>query len=156
HRLHCPSCGITTCGHLPRGVPRSGYGPRLMSIVASCSGAYRLSKRQVASFCQEVLGVSLAVGEVCKLEQRVRRAVVVDGQQARASVQGVDANVDEPSCGEHFRRRWLWTAVTAKVSVFQIAPSRGAPVLQQLLGEEYGGVVTSDRAKAYDTRPLRA
>jgi len=46
--------------------------------------------------------------------------------------------------------------VTAKVSVFQIAPSRGAPVLQQLLGKEYAGVVTSDRAKAYDTRPLRA
>jgi transposase len=46
--------------------------------------------------------------------------------------------------------------VTAKVSVFQIAPSRGALVLKQLLGEEYAGVVTSDRAKAYDTRPLRA
>src|SRR5215813_13549609 len=77
-------------------------------------------------------------------------------QQARAYVQGQDSNIDETPWRERARRRWLWTVVTPQVSVFQIAPSRGAPVLQQLLGEGYGGVVTSDRAKAYDTRPLRA
>jgi transposase len=156
HRLHCSHCGIATCGHLPRDVSRSGYGPRLTSIVALCSGAYRLSKRQVASFCQEVLGVALAVGAVCKLHQRVRRALAPAVQQARAYVQSLHTNVDETPWRERCRRRWLWTVVTTKVSVFQIAPSRGAPVLQGLLGEGYAGVVTSDRAKAYDTRPLRA
>ena len=95
HRLQCPHCGITTCGQLPRGVPRSGYGPRLASIVALCSGAYRLSKRQVASFCEEVLGVSLALGVVCKLQQRVRRAIAPAVQQARAYVQSLHTNVDE-------------------------------------------------------------
>ena len=155
HRLRCPRCGIATCGQLPRGVQRSGYGPRLASSVALCSGAYRLSKRQVARFCQEVLGVSLAVGEVCKVEQRVRRAVAPAVQQARAYVQSLPTNVDETPWREHAHRRWLWTVVTAKVSVLQIAPSPGAPVLQQLLGEKYAGVVTSDRAKAYDTQPLR-
>jgi transposase len=109
----------------------------------------------VASFCREVLGVSLAVGEVCKLQQAVRRALAPAVQQARAYVQGRDTNVDETPWREHSHRRWLWTVVTAKVSVFQIAPSRGAPVLQGLLGKGYEGVVTSDRAKAYDTRPLR-
>jgi transposase len=34
HRLACPHCGITTCGQLPRAIPRSGYGPRLASMVA--------------------------------------------------------------------------------------------------------------------------
>ena len=155
HRLQCPRCGIATCGQLPRGVPRSGYGPRLASIVALCSGAYRLSKRQIASFCQDVLGIALTVGAICKLEQGVKQALRPAVTQARAYVQTQDTNVDETPWRERARRRWLWTAVTAKVSVFQIAPSRGAPVLQQLLGEEYGGVVTSDRAKAYDTRPLR-
>src|SRR5262249_53534935 len=51
--------------------------------------------------------------------------------------------------------RWLWTAVTEKASVFQIAPARGAPVLRELLGQQYPGVVTSDRAKAYDSHPLQ-
>ena len=37
-----------------------------------------------------------------------------------------------------------------------MAPSRGAPVLQEWVGERDAGVGTSDRAKAYDTRPLAA
>ena len=28
-------------------------------------------------------------------------------------------------------------------------------VLQELVGERYGGIITSDRAKAYDSHPLR-
>jgi hypothetical protein len=42
-----------------------------------------------------------------------------------------------------------------KVSVFQIALARRAPVLAELLGKRDAGVVTSDRAKAYDSRPLQ-
>jgi transposase len=44
--------------------------------------------------------------------------------------------------------------VTPQVSLFQIAPTRGAPVLKDLLGPCYPGIVTSDRATVYDTRPL--
>ena len=58
HRLACPGCGITTCGELPAGVRPGCYGPRLASVVALCSGAYRMSKRMVASFCRDVLGLS--------------------------------------------------------------------------------------------------
>jgi len=156
HRLGCPRCGITTCGPLPPGVPAQSYGPRLASVIALCSGAYRLSKRKIASFCRDVLGIPVAVGEVCKIEQRVRQALRPAVQQARAYIRTQDTNIDETPWRERARRRWLWTAVTPQVSVFQIAPSRGAPVLQELLGQSYTGVVTSDRAKAYDTRPLRA
>ena len=155
HRLQCPRCGITTCGQLPPGVPQHNYGPRLASLVALCSGTYRMSKRKVASFCREVLGLPLAVGEICKLEQTVRRAIAPAVSQARAYVQTRDTNVDETSWRERARRRWLWTVVTQHVSVFQIAPARGAPVLQALVGKSYPGVVTSDRAKAYDSHPLQ-
>jgi transposase len=38
-RLSCACCGITTCGELPAGVPTTGYGPRLASVVGLGSGA---------------------------------------------------------------------------------------------------------------------
>ncbi len=134
---------------------RSSYVPRLASLIALCSGAYRMSKRKITSFCQNVLGISLAVGEVCKIEQTVKHALRPAVQQARAYVQSQDATVDEMPWKEQARRRWLWTVVTPQVSVFFIASSRGAPVLEELLGKQYPGVLTSDRAKAYDTHPLQ-
>lgn len=155
HRLACGHCQLTTCGTLPPGVPLLGYGPRLASLVALGSGAYRMSKRMVASFCTEVLGVPLAVGEVCQVEQTVAAALEPPVQEARGFVQGENANVDETSWRQQQRRAWLWVVVTQWVSVFYIRSSRGAQVLGELLGVGYRAVLTSDRAKAYNRQPLR-
>jgi len=155
HRLTCSQCGVTTCGTLPAGVPSLCYGPRLASLVALGSGAYRMSKRMVAHFCTEVLGVPLALGEVCQVEQTVAAALAPPVQEARAYVQTQDANVDETSWRQQQHRAWSWVAVTRWVSVFVLRPSRGAKVLRELVGASYDAVLTSDRAKAYNAQPLR-
>jgi transposase len=155
HRLVCSRCGITTCGTLPPGVSMASYGPRLASIVALCSGAYRLSKRMVVCFCTEVLGVPLALGAVCEVEQTVAQALDAPVQAARTYVQTQAANVDETTWREQGRRGWLWVAVTQWVSVFMIRASRGTTVLRELIGEEYEEVLTSDRATAYNGQPLQ-
>jgi hypothetical protein len=41
-----------------------------------------MSKRMVASVCQDVLGVELAVGEICKIEQMVKQAVAPAVEEA--------------------------------------------------------------------------
>lgn len=155
HRLVCPGCGSTTCGALPAGVLPVCYGPCLASVVALCTGAYRMSKRMAASFCREVFGVELSVGEICQIEQTVTKAVAPAMAEAAVYVQSCDASIDETPWKERQQRHWLWTIVTTQVSVFTIASGRGAAVLQALVGKWYGGIITSDRAKAYDSHPLR-
>jgi transposase len=97
--------------------------------------------------------VPLALGEVCQVEQTVAQALDPAVQEARAYVQAQDVNVDETPWREQQRRARLWVVVTQWVSVFCMRTSRGAKVLWELLGEEYGGVLTSDRAKAYSRQP---
>ena len=155
HRLRCPGCGITTCGDLPAGVALTCYGPRLASVVALCTGGYRMSKRMVASFCREVLGITLCAGEICQIEQTVTQAVTPAVEEAAVYVQSCDANIDETPWRERRQRCWLWAIVTAQLSVFTVATGRGVAVLQALVGEWYAGIITSDRAKAYDRYPLR-
>src|SRR6185295_429905 len=130
HRLRCSGCGITTCGELPIGVFPTCYGPRLASIVALCTGGYRMSKRMAASFCREVLGIELSVGEICQIEQTVTKAVTPAVEEAAIYVQSCDANIDETPWRERRQRRWLWTMVTTQISVFTVATRRGAVVLQ--------------------------
>jgi hypothetical protein len=128
---------------LPAGVPSSSYGPRLASLVGLCSGAYRMSQCMVATFCTEVLGVSLALGEVCQVEQTVAAALVSPVREARAYVQEQDANGDETTWRQQQHRVWLWGAVTRWVSVLLIRTARGAKVLRELVGASYGAVLTS-------------
>src|SRR6185295_10988986 len=126
-------CGITTCGDLPAGVIPTCYGPRLASVVALCTGGYRMSKRMVASFCREVLGIEPSVGEVCQIEQTVTTAVASAVEEAAVYVQSCDLNIDETTWKERRKRRTLWTLVTTQLRVFMVATGRGAAVLQKLV-----------------------
>jgi len=76
-------------------------------------------------------------------------------EAAAVYVQSCDLNIDETTWKERHKRRTLWTLVTTQLSVFTIATGRGTAVLQKLVGKWYGGTITSDRAKAYDSQPLR-
>src|SRR5712691_8069926 len=154
-RVAWARCELTPWGTLPPGVPAHSYGPRLARLVALGSGAYRMSKRMVASFCTEVLGVPLAGGEICPVQQTVAAALEPPVQEARGFVQGENANVDETTWREQRRRVWLWGVVTQGVRVFGLRSSRGARVLRELLGVGERAVLTSERAKAYNGQPLR-
>jgi transposase len=138
HRLARAGGGITTCGALPPGVPAHSYGPRLASLVGLCGGAYRVSKRMVASFCAEVWGAPLALGEVGQVEQTAAAALDPAVQEARAYVQAQDVDVDGTPWREQQRRGRLWVVVTQWGSVFCIRTSRGAEVLWELLGGNTG------------------
>jgi transposase len=113
-----------------------------------------MSKRMVATFCTDVLGVPLALGEVCQMAEWVTIALEPPVQEARAYVQTHHINGDETTWREQRQRVYLWVAVTQWVSVFLIRATRGARVLRELLGEGYKAVLTSDRAKAYTLHPL--
>ena len=75
--------------------------------------------------------------------------------EVRDWVRWSDTNVDETRWREQQRRVQLWTVVTPQASVYAIRRSRGAKVLQELLGKDYAGPICSDRAKAYDCYPQR-
>jgi transposase len=155
HRLQCAHCGITTCGELPAGVAPMCYGPRLAGVVALCTGGYRMSKRMAASFCREVLGIELSLGEICQIEQTVANAVAPAVEEAAVYVQSCDLNIDETPWKERGKRRVLWTLVTTQLSVFTITTGRSVAVLRELVGGWYSSILTSDRAKVYDSCSLR-
>ena len=146
----CIRCGHLTRATLPPGAGASGFGPRLTATTALLTGRYRLSKREAAACVAEVFGVDLAVGSVSALEQAMSTALAPMVAEAQAAVPRAPvANVDETSWREARRRAWLWTVVTATLTVFQIAPNRSGKVAQALLGAAWAGILGSDRGTMY-------
>jgi len=150
HRVTCADCGHATRAALPADIPAGAFGPRLQATVAVLSGQYRLSRRQVADVCGTVLDAPLAASSVDGLCQAtaVALATPVAAVQATLSAAPV-ANADETRWPQAGQTQWLWVVVTRLVTVFTIAASRSSRVIKDLLGEDYTGILGSDRYAGY-------
>lgn len=150
HRLRCPHCQGETRASLPPDVPPGAFGPRVQAVIALLCGRYRLSRREVAALCADLLGVDLAVGSVDELCQATAAALAAPVAEVQAAVQQAGAvNADETSWRLAGQRCWLWVVVTVTATLFTVAASRGSGVIKGLLGETFAGVVGSDRWSAY-------
>jgi transposase len=146
----CAGCDQTTRAPLPVGVGAAGCGARLTAVSATLSGRYRLSKRETAACLKDVFGVDVAVGTVSALEQTMSAALAPVVAEAGGAVQqAAVVNMDETGWRQARRRVWLWTAVTATLTIFQIHASRGGAVARALLGAGWAGIVGSDRGTMY-------
>jgi transposase len=104
----------------------------------------------------EVFGVPMSVGTISPLEHATTAAVAAPVEEARTAVQAqAVAHLDETRWRQGGKRAWLWVAVTSMVTVFVVRLSRGAEVARALLGEEFSGILVTDRYSAYNWYPVR-
>ena len=159
HQLSCDHCGEKTRASLPESVVESGYGGRVVAIVALMSGMYRHSHRMVVSAMSDYFGVELSTGTVNRLRIEVSEALSKSVEEAKVYVQsqprvGADetgfkqGNADGQN--PQSKKAWLWVAVTPLVSFFQVMLARSTEAAQNLLGTDFAGILTSDRYNAYN------
>lgn len=157
HRLCCPHCHTVTSGVLPDGVPSSAFGPRLHAALGVLTGAYRLSKRQVSQLCSDLLGLTISLGMVAKLERVTADVLKQPVAELAERVKTAEAaNIDETGWREGGRKAWLWVVVTSLGVVFRVARSRAGAVARDLLGEQPKPIVISDRFPGYEWIELKS
>jgi transposase len=150
HRLRCPDCGRTARAEPPPGVGSGAFGPRLEAAVATLAVRNRVSRRDTVELVGELFGAQLCVGTVDAILGRAGDALELAYEDPLAHVRGAAAiNIDETGWRLRGARRTLWGAVTTRAAVFRIAPDRHEREAAALLGEDFEGVVSSDRWWAY-------
>jgi len=149
HSLECGRCGKRVAASLPEGVPTGAFGPRLQATVSVCTGVYHMSKRAVAGFVGDLLGVEMSVGSVAACEGATSGALAAPVEEARTYVQKQRiVNADETSWREGRKKAWLWAAATPLVAVFLICRNRGQDAAKKLLGF-FQGILITDQWNGY-------
>jgi len=111
----------------------------------------RVSRRDMSELAGELFGIGLAVGTVDAICQRAGAALAEPHERLVASVLESGAvNIDETGWFRAGQGRSLWAAATPTTAVFRIAEDRHRDRLRELLGEQFAGIVCSDRWWAYD------
>jgi transposase len=161
HRFHaraCACCGVSTRAWDETVINGSRYGERVVATVGILSGQYRQSHRMVQGLLDQLFGVEISVGSINQLRQESSTSLAAAVADAHQYVQQqAQVNMDETSFAQgnndgknaKGRKGWLWVMVTPLVSYFAVFLSRSSQVCQQLLGETFTGIVSSDRYSAY-------
>jgi transposase len=149
HRLAC-SCGCSTGGALPAGVPTGQAGPRLVAFAGLLMACFRQSKRRAAQFLGTILNQPASAGWMVLLQNRCAEAVqpAYDELATQLPTEPI-LNIDESPTKEGASKAWVWTVVASTFTLFTCRTSRGADVLDDLLGEDFAGTIHCDRAKMY-------
>jgi transposase len=149
HRLVC-SCGCSTCGPLPKGVPTGQAGPRLIAFAALLMACFRQSKRRAALFMSTILNQPASPGWMVSLQNRAAEAVKPAYDELAEQLPKQETlNIDESPTKQGTSKAWVWTFVAAHFTFFACRTSRAADVLKELLGHAYDGIVGCDRARMY-------
>jgi transposase len=159
----CCGCGQTHRGQLPAGVPTGMVGPRLMAWMGLLASYLHLSKAKIQFLIQELLGVSLSTATISAQEETLSEALKPICEEALAAIQSAEyLHLDETGFRQGNtdgqnptnKKAWIWTAVSAHITVFLIQLGRGKKQAQQLISDDFSGVVASDRWCSYAWIPI--
>jgi transposase len=149
HRLGC-SCGCSTCGEVPKGVPSGQAGPQLIAFTALLMACFRQSKRRAAQFLSMILKQPASAGWMVLLQNRAAEAVEPAYNELAEQLPDQPVlNIDESPTKEGPAKAWVWTFVASTFTFFTCRTSRAAEVAKELLGEDFDGVIHCDRARMY-------
>ncbi len=148
-RLRCPGCQRAVLARLSSGAG-SGFGPRLDAHIAMLAGVFRLSRDQVRQTVVEVFGIPASTGSIDAAIMRMSAVLADPWAELRQAIGKAEVvHADETGwrlCGA---QQWLWVAASALVACYRIDPSRSQAAAKELLGEDFGGFVVSDRYAGY-------
>lgn len=142
----CPDCQRVTRGELPVGLDGGwSFGPRLAATVVYLKQEQHLSYERVTQLCQDLLGVGISEGGASALVQRAGVAAQpvateIGTQVAQSAVIGSD----ETSARVAGRTWWQWVFRSAVGVYFLIRASRGAKVIEEMMGKQQAECWVSD------------
>lgn len=146
----CADCAAKFRGSLPVGTPPGILGTRALATIALLTGKFNLSKRDVEELFCDYFGLSICVGTVCNAEQQVSDALKGPYEEVVAAIKEEPVvHADETGHKIAGKRAWMWVALSLTIAVFFARPARSKKVALEILGENFAGILVSDRYNAY-------
>jgi len=148
YRGICTYCGKLNKALVPEDC-RTGYGPRLTSVIAEMDGSQGDSRTIIQNFCSSVLGFSISLGAIQKVLDRTSAAIAPHHEAIGVEARGAAVNnVDETSWYTKNDLYWLWVMANDAVSYFMIQRRRTKDAFKTLV-KEWDGILVSDGYCAY-------
>lgn len=151
-RYTCACCGNFSTANLPKGIPNSVFGTRLMALIATLTGAFHLSKRDAMLLLKDLYGIEICEGSIINVEERVTNAIAeVYNRIHRVVTKSILCkHFDETSWRNQGKSGYVWVASNSLAVCFKIDAHRSREVFHKFVGELTPSPVVTDRYAVYN------
>jgi len=161
YRATCARCGEVRSRHPLQTSDATGaagvhLGPRAIALAVALNKHHGLTMRRTCKILRELAGLDLTAGGLSQMIDRLADRVEGDYEALVHQIRGSPSvHADETSWWVGGPGWWLWTFTCPQVTVYRVDPSRAAKVVEQVLGEDFAGVLVSDCLSSYDPATYR-
>ena len=150
YRGKCEHCGKTGKAYIPHCL-RTGFGPRLSSLIMELCGVHGDSRRATQDLLHSVFGVPISQGAIQNVLERVSRAIIPHYEAIQAAVHSNPVNhADETVWKQKKSTEWLWLLCNMKAAFFMLHPARSKEAFASLVAN-WRGILVSDDYGTYVT-----
>jgi transposase len=148
---YCSPCGKKVSAPVTEALPKATMGLRLTLLSAFLHYALGMTTRNICTWLRTFCQFPVTPGGLVLQWQRLAEILkpVYDGLATEARLSAV-LNIDESGWRILGRTAWLWCFTSAKLAYYVLTPSRAAPVIKQVLGDGFKGILIADFFAAYD------
>jgi transposase len=151
YEYYCSPCGKKVSAPVTEALPKANMGLRLTLLSAFLHYALGMTTRNICTWLRTFCQFPVTPGGLVLQWQRLAEILkpVYDGLETEARLSAV-LNIDESGWRILGRTAWLWCFTSAKLAYYVLTPSRAAPVIKQVLGDAFKGILIADFFAAYD------
>ncbi len=147
---NCKNCGKIT---EPIDLPQEGnLGKNLLAQTAIIRYEDRLPIRKTANTLNRQYGLALAHTTILNIIQRVVQKLRAKYQELALKIRNTfNVCIDETGIKVFGKQFWIWIFTTATDTFFVIRKSRHCKIVDEVLGENFEGIINCDGWQAYKT-----
>jgi len=136
---------------MDRVVEKAGlFGPKMIALTGYLKGRCHVSYRSLKDYFHDVMDIDISTGFLAKQIKKVSAALHPSyAELAELLKQQEHLNIDETSLKKNGKLQWAWCFVSEFFTFFKIDASRGSKVLDEVLGKDFLGSISSDFYSAY-------
>jgi hypothetical protein len=148
---YCSPCGKKVSAPVIEALPKATMGLRMTLLSAFLHYALGMTTRNICTWLRTFCQFPITPGGLVLQWQRLAAILkpVYDDLENEARLSAV-LNIDESGWRILGRTAWLWCFTNAKLAYYVLTPSRAAPVIKQVLGDVFKGILIADFFAAYD------
>jgi len=151
HRYYCRGCGKTVTGRGKGEVAKGRIGPLAKALAVFFKYDVKVSDNDIKKIFEKMFGLKIAISSIAGFRDQVAREAKPLYEKIKEQLKASQViHADETGWRLDGDNQWLWKFSNKRVSLTHIDKSRGQKVVNDVLGEEYDGVLVSDFLSAYN------